>query len=126
MSLNVAPTESGSGVRACPIAGTLDVVGDRWSLLVIREISVFGQTRFNAFQKHTGAPRQILAARLKKLEAAGIIERVQYSERPPRHEYRLTGAGEALAPVLRALRTWGEEYLPHMPVSDVDRTPSAR
>ncbi|SDK49587.1 transcriptional regulator, HxlR family [Glycomyces sambucus] len=100
---------SDSGVRECAIADALEVIGDRWSLLVIREIS-YGTRRFNDFQERTGAPRQILAARLKKLEAAGVIERRPYSEHPPRFEYLLTEAGLALTPVLRALRSWGEEY----------------
>src|ERR1700753_3731026 len=100
-----------AGVRPCKIADALEMIGDRWSLLVIREI-VFGSRRFNEIQEHTGAPRQILTARLRKLEAGGVIVRHLYGERPDRYEYVLTEAGEALAPVLRALREWGERYAP--------------
>jgi DNA-binding HxlR family transcriptional regulator len=98
-----------AGVRACPIADALDVIGDRWSLLVMREIG-FGVHRFNDIQRHTGMPRDRLAARLRALEQAGIITRRPYSEHPPRHEYLATSAGQALIPVLQALRQWGEEH----------------
>jgi DNA-binding HxlR family transcriptional regulator len=110
MQLETEPDDL-PGIRNCKIADALDVVGDRWSLLVIRELS-YGVTHFNDFQERTGAPREILTARLRKLEAGGVIERRQYSDRPPRFEYLLTEAGEALAPVLRALRAWGESYAP--------------
>jgi DNA-binding HxlR family transcriptional regulator len=105
------------GVRSCKIADALEVVGDRWSLLIIREIA-YGVRRFNDIRIRTGAPRQILTARLRKLEAEGVISRHQYSERPPRDEYVLTDAGQAVVPVLRALRRWGEKYVP-------DRAPDA-
>jgi DNA-binding HxlR family transcriptional regulator len=97
------------GVRPCPIADALDLIGDRWSLLVIREIG-FGVHRFNDIQRHTGMPRDRLADRLRKLETAGIIARRPYSEHPPRSEYLTTGAGQALIPVLQSLRQWGETY----------------
>lgn len=114
MSSEAAPTETPAhGVRECPIADALEVIGDRWSILVVREIT-FGETRFNAVQEHTGAPRQILAARLRKLEAGGVVQRTRYSEHPPRYEYTLTEAGEALTPVLGALRAWGEDFAPHI------------
>jgi DNA-binding HxlR family transcriptional regulator len=95
--------------RACPIADALELIGDRWSILVLREIS-FGVTRFGDIRTNTGAPRETLTARLRKLEDGRVIERRAYSERPPRDEYVLTPAGRELAPVLRALRTWGEAY----------------
>jgi DNA-binding HxlR family transcriptional regulator len=95
--------------RACPIADALDVVGDRWSLLILRELG-FGVHRFNDIRANTGAPRETLTTRLRELEEAAIIARRRYSEHPPRDEYVLTDAGEAITPVLRALRRWGEEY----------------
>jgi DNA-binding HxlR family transcriptional regulator len=98
-----------SGRRLCPIADALELVGDRWALLAIRELS-FGVTRFNDIQARTGAPRASLATRLRELEDAGLVERRRYSARPPRDEYVLTPAGHALAPVLRELRAWGEQY----------------
>jgi DNA-binding HxlR family transcriptional regulator len=98
-----------AGPRACPIADALEVIGDRWSLLVIREIG-FGVHRFNDIQRHAGIPRDRLAARLRMLEQAGIITRRPYSEHPPRYEYLATEAGRALGPVLASLRQWGEDH----------------
>jgi DNA-binding HxlR family transcriptional regulator len=95
--------------RLCSIADALDVVGERYSLLVLRELG-FGVHRFNDIRHNTGAPRETLAARLRKLEEAGVIGRRRYSEHPPRDEYLLTDAGNALLPILRQLRTWGEEF----------------
>jgi DNA-binding HxlR family transcriptional regulator len=97
------------GPRVCGIADALDVIGDRWALLVLREIS-FDVRRFNDIRTNTGAPRDSLATRLRELEASGLITRQRYCDRPPRDEYVLTEAGEALKPVLRALRKWGETY----------------
>jgi DNA-binding HxlR family transcriptional regulator len=121
MSSNVEPTSeapvadhgpglAGAGPRVCSIADALDVVGDRYALLVLREIG-FGVRRFTDIRANTGAPRETLAARLRKLEASGVIERRRYSERPPRDEYVLTEAGDALLPVLGALRAWGESFI---------------
>ncbi|WP_433887429.1 winged helix-turn-helix transcriptional regulator [Streptomyces sp. CA-111067] len=95
--------------RVCSIADALDAVGERWSLLVVRELG-FDVRRFKDIQINTGAPRETLALRLRKLEDAGVIERRRYSDRPPRDEYLLTDAGRALLPVLGALREWGEHY----------------
>ena len=96
--------------RACPIADALGVVGERWSLLVLRELC-FGVHRFNDIQANTGAPRETLALRLRKLEESGVIERHRYSDHPPRDEYVLTPAGQDLVPVLKALREWGERHV---------------
>lgn len=97
--------------RVCAIADALEVVGERWSLLVLRELR-FGVHRFKDIQANTGAPRETLALRLRKLEESGVIERRRYCERPPRDEYVLTAAGQELAPVLSALRVWGERHAP--------------
>jgi DNA-binding HxlR family transcriptional regulator len=102
------------GTRQCPIADALELIGDRWSLLVVREIG-FGVLRFSDIQRNTGAPREMLTARLRKLEDCGIITRQQYSQHPPRHEYTLNEAGQALLPVLRSLRRWGQKYAPSRP-----------
>ena len=93
----------------CPIAHSTGLVGDRWSILIVREL-LMGQTRFQDLQAQTGATSQMLAARLKRLEADGLIERRAYSQRPLRHEYRLTPKGVHLMPVILALRTWGETW----------------
>jgi DNA-binding HxlR family transcriptional regulator len=103
------PGPSLGAPRACGIADALELVGDRWALLALREIG-FGVTRFNDIQVNTGAPRASLSARLRGLEAGGLIERRRYCEHPPRDEYRLTEAGRDLAPVLRELRIWGERH----------------
>jgi len=99
------------GVRICSIANTLELVGDKWSLLVLRELSL-GVHRFNDIQRQTGAPRDRIADRLRSLEQSGLLERRQYSEHPPRFEYWLTGAGRDLGPVLDSLRVWGERHRP--------------
>src|ERR1700733_9364764 len=104
MSPNSEPTNLGRP-RACPIADALGVVGERWSLLVLREIG-FGVHRFQDIQVNTGAPRETLALRLRKLEEAGVIGRRRYCDHPPRDEYRFTDAGRELTPVLGALHTW--------------------
>ncbi len=96
--------------RACSIAAALEVIGDRWSLLAVREVS-FGRHRFSEILEGTGAPRDRLAARLKGLVAAGVLERRQYQEAPARFDYHLTEAGHDLVPVLSALRTWGDRWV---------------
>ncbi len=95
--------------RPCPIAASLEVVGERWALLVIREI-VMGSARFTDIVRGTGAPRDRIAARLKALEQEGVIERRAYQDHPTRYEYALTEAGVALVPVLDALLAWGVEH----------------
>lgn len=95
--------------RPCPIAASLELVGERWALLVVRELWM-GSHRFTDIVRGTGAPRDRVAARLRTLEAAGVLERRAYSDAPPRWEYHLTEAGRALVPVLRALLAWGREH----------------
>ena len=97
------------GVRPCSLAAALDVLGERWSLLALREIG-YGVHRFARIAAYTGASRDLLADRLRKLVAAGVVETRQYSEHPPRHEYHLTPAGEELFPVMVALRQWGDRW----------------
>ena len=86
------------------------MVGEKWALLAIREIS-FGNRRFNEIARNTGAPRDRLAARLHSLVGAGILERREYQSTPPRAEYHLTPAGRDLTPVLQALVTWGDRWI---------------
>jgi DNA-binding HxlR family transcriptional regulator len=93
----------------CPVARAETVVGDRWTVLILRELFI-GSHRFEEIQAQTGATPQMVAARLKKLEADGLVERRIYSERPVRYEYHLTKKGEAFHPVLLALRGWGEAW----------------
>jgi DNA-binding HxlR family transcriptional regulator len=93
----------------CSIARTLDVIGDRWSLLILRD-ALYGVRRFDVFQRDLGVARNILADRLTKLVDHGVLERHQYEERPPRFEYRLTDKGKALMPVLISMMRWGDEW----------------
>ncbi len=93
----------------CPIARSTAIVGDRWTTLILREL-FSGSFRFDEIQAQTGATAQMLAARLKRLEADGMVERQAYSRRPPRYEYRLTKMGQDFYPVIFALRAWGETW----------------
>ena len=95
--------------RPCPVAAALELVGDRWSLLVIREVDL-GSHRFTEIRRGTGAPRDRLAARLKALVDSGILRREQYSDAPERFDYHLTDAGHELVPVLKALYAWGDRW----------------
>ncbi|MEO3784227.1 helix-turn-helix domain-containing protein [Actinocorallia sp. B10E7] len=100
--------------RPCSIADALRIVGERWALLAIREIS-FGNRRFDEIARNTGASRDILTTRLRSLEAAGVITRRRYSDRPPRFEYHLTEAGRDLRMILNLLREWGDRWLADEP-----------
>ena len=100
--------KSFAGMR-CSIAGALELIGDRWSLLLIRDLTL-GLRRYDDLRVSTGIPAATLAARLKHLAAAGIIERVRYQDRPPRDEYRLTVKGRDLWKVSVALREWGDRW----------------
>ena len=96
---------------SCPIAGALDVVGDRWTLLIIRDL-VSGRRRYGDLASaEEGIPTNILADRLKRLEASGVIDSKPYQQNPPRYEYGLTEKGEALKPVLATLGVWGKQHV---------------
>ena len=96
--------------RECSIARTLEIMGEKWALLAVREVFL-GNRRFDEMIRRIGAPRDTLAARLRSLVGAGILERRQYSEHPARYEYRLTEAGRELYPVILTLMRWGDEHL---------------
>ena len=95
----------------CSVARTLEVVGERWSLLVIRD-AFMGVRRFDDFQRGLGISRNVLTARLAHLVELGVLRRVQYSERPPRFEYRLTQRGLDLFPVIMAMHEFGDRHAP--------------
>jgi DNA-binding HxlR family transcriptional regulator len=96
----------------CPVACSLDVLGDRWTLLVIRDLFA-GKSRFGEFMTSPEhIPTNILAERLKRLERAGLIATTPYSEHPLRVDYHLTERGRALAPVVDAIAVWGLEQFP--------------
>lgn len=100
--------KSFAGMR-CSIAGALELIGDRWTLLLIRDMSL-GLSRYDDFRASTGIPAATLAARLKHLSQHGLVERVRYQEQPPRDEYRLTAKGRDLWKVSVALREWGDRW----------------
>ncbi len=93
----------------CSVAQCLEVVGEWWSMLIVRDVFL-GVTRFDEIQQRLGISRNILQQRLAHLVEHGVLERVRYSEHPPRFEYRLTGKGRDLWPVLTAMRQWGDKH----------------
>ena len=94
----------------CSVAGTLEILGERWTMLVLRE-AFLGTHRFDDFHRNIGCARNILSERLQKLVANGILERRKYWDRPPRFEYRLTEKGIDLWPAIIALMQWGDRYV---------------
>jgi len=97
--------------RNCPVALTLDIIGERWTILLLRDLFLQGPRRFQDFQESlTGIAPNTLSARLKVLETQGLIARRLYNEHPPRLEYHLTEKGKSLGPVLKALREWGQRH----------------
>ena len=102
------------GGQVCSIARALELVGERWTLLIVRD-AFLGRCRFDEFQDSLGVARNVLADRLSRLVEHGIFERVRYCERPERFEYRLTRKGRDLNVALTALRQWGDEHLSERP-----------
>src|SRR5262249_47785371 len=97
----------------CPVARTLDIIGERWTILILRDLFREGPRRFDDFQRSLqGLSPNTLAARLKTLEERGIITRQFYAEHPPRAEYLLTPKGRTLGPILKALFEWGQKHAP--------------
>jgi len=95
---------------ACSIARSLDIVGDRWSILILRD-AFRGLRRFDQIRRDLDIPKAVLADRLRKLVEAGVLARHRYQDHPPRHEYRLTAMGRELSPILVALMQWGDRWL---------------
>ena len=95
----------------CSVAQCLEVVGEWWSLLVLRDVFL-GVSRFDDFQRRLGISRNVLTERLDHLVDHGVLERIPYQEHPVRHDYRLTAQGRDLWPVITAMREWGERYHP--------------
>jgi DNA-binding HxlR family transcriptional regulator len=98
------------GQELCSVARTLEIIGDRWTWLIVRD-AFLGIARFAEFRTSLGIAPNVLDERLSRLVAEGIFERVLYSERPARYEYRLTQKGSELFTALNALRQWGDQYL---------------
>jgi DNA-binding HxlR family transcriptional regulator len=93
----------------CSVAQCLEVVGEWWSLLILRDVFL-GVSRFDQFEQRLGISRNVLTQRLTSLVEAGVLVKVPYSERPPRFDYRLTDKGRDLWPVLTTMRQWGDTY----------------
>ncbi|MBL1178989.1 winged helix-turn-helix transcriptional regulator [Pantanalinema sp. GBBB05] len=107
----------------CPIACTLDLIGDRWTLLVIRDMMFFGKQRFEEFlESPEGISTNILTSRLKALEQLGLVEKIPYSNHSRRMNYQLTEQGHSLRPVLMAIVRWGLQQIPDTHTRDGDRT----
>jgi DNA-binding HxlR family transcriptional regulator len=96
--------------QVCSVAATLEVIGDPWTLLIIRD-AFAGVRRFERWQERLGVARNVLAARLKSLVAHGVLERRAYSDRPPRYEYVLTAKGRDLQDVLLTMVAWGDKHV---------------
>jgi DNA-binding HxlR family transcriptional regulator len=94
----------------CSIERTLEVIGDRWTMLILRD-SFRGVRRFEAFQRDLGIARNLLTDRLGRLVEHGVLQKQQYQDHPPRYEYRLTPRGVDLSPALVALMRWGDKWL---------------
>jgi DNA-binding HxlR family transcriptional regulator len=103
------------GQEHCGVARSLEIVGERWTLLIVRD-AFLGMRRFEEFQDDLGIARNVLTDRLNRLVDEEIFERVLYNERPERYEYKLTKKGRDLSLALTALRQWGDEYLTEKPV----------
>ena len=106
------PTAKPLTRSACAVANSLDIVGDKWSLLVVRDLFHGKRTYGELANSPEGIPTNILAERLKRLEAAGIISSTAYQERPVRYAYTLTPKGIALGDVLLAFVRWGKKHIP--------------
>jgi len=100
------------GIAECPVARTLDLIGERWTILLLRDLLLHGPRRFQDFQASLpGVAPNTLSARLKSMEDSGLVSRTLYSERPPRLEYVLTAKGKSLGPVVKAMRDWGSKHV---------------
>ncbi|MFT3722726.1 MAG: helix-turn-helix domain-containing protein [Hyphomonadaceae bacterium] len=95
----------------CPVARAMSVIGDRWTLLIVRDCFL-GKSRFEEFQKSLGVTRHLLSDRLKRLVETGVLERNPYSLKPLRYDYRLTEKGKDFAPALVGLKDWGKKHMP--------------
>jgi DNA-binding HxlR family transcriptional regulator len=98
-------------INDCPVARTLDLIGERWTILLLRDLLLHGSRRFQDFQESLpGVAPNTLSARLKSLEENGLVQRQLYTDRPPRLEYVLTEKGKSLGPIVKAMREWGAKH----------------
>jgi len=105
----------------CPVTNTLEIIGDKWTMVIIRDL-ILGKKTYGDFQDSPeGIPTNILADRLKRLESSGIIKKIPYQDKPVRYEYSLTDKGKDLRKVLKALKEWGLKYIPGTSVAFADK-----
>jgi len=97
-------------IARCPIEGLLEIVGDKWSILILRD-AFYGVRRFIGFQQHLGISKKTLALRLRNLVEAGVLKRVAYQKNPERYEYRLSAKGRDMFPILLSMSRWGNRWL---------------
>ena len=98
------------GLPACPVETTLTLIGDKWKVLILRDL-MNGTMRFGELKKSVGSVSQkVLTAQLRDMEAKGLVNRKVYAEVPPKVEYSLTELGQSLKPILDAMWSWGEDY----------------
>ena len=96
----------------CPVSCVLDILGDKWTILVVRDMLLLGKRLYSELvDSPEGIPTNILADRLKRLEASGVIDKIPYQQKPVRYEYRLTQKGEDLRPLIKELAVWGNKYI---------------
>jgi DNA-binding HxlR family transcriptional regulator len=107
---NTVPDTTALDEHACSIARSLEIIGDRWTILILRD-AFRGIRRFDDFRRDLDIARPVLADRLKRLVERDVLTKVQYETHPPRYEYRLTPMGMELSPILVALMRWGDRYL---------------
>lgn len=108
--MTTAPDDVADDAPDCSIARALDIVGDRWTILILRD-AFRGLRRFDELRRDLDIPRAVLSDRLRRLVDAGVLTRRRYQDRPPRDEYRLTPMGLQLSPILVALMQWGDRWL---------------
>jgi DNA-binding HxlR family transcriptional regulator len=97
---------------ACPMEATLDVIGGRWKVLILRQLLIYKVRRFNELHRSLhGITQKMLTQQLREMEEAGVVHRQVYLQVPPKVEYSLTETGRSLQPVLEAMNSWGEKYL---------------
>ncbi len=128
-SRRYAAAEACSWRSPCPIANALDLFGDKWTLLVIRDLMFVGKRRYGEIiQSEEGIPSNILADRLKRLEEAGLVAKTPYQRHPMRYEYRVTPPGADLLPVFMEITRWANKHIPGTgtpPPGFLDEAPSA-
>ena len=109
--LRTVPKKTYADQTWCPVARTLDLIGERWTLLILRDLLLKGPQRFQDLQNSlAGVAPNTLSARLKALEKQGLVARRLYSEHPPRLEYQLTDRGKSMGPIVAAMREWGKRH----------------